>query len=192
MENKTSPPTLIVAGISLTGKSSLVRGLMTDNNAPVKFTEGDTLHVPASLEKMRKGQPLEEADRTEWRQKICDLIAHPPADRLQVITCSALTRAFRDELRGAGPVRFVFLIMGRASAKRRAAQRLRHEPKHYFQPAKFPALLEGQFRDLQKPGPEETDCLVVNLNAYPSGPDGPLVPLEALTQRVRDFLGEAD
>ncbi len=184
-------PTLIVGGICLTGKTTLVRRLIAELGPPVVFMEGDELHTPASIEKMRAGQPLSEADRTEWLGKLCENIAHPPPVAQQVITCSALTRAFRDKLRRAGAVRFVFLVMGRESAEKRAAKRLREEPKHYFQPAKHPALLDGQFRDLQVPGGDEPDCVVLDLDAYPPGPDGPEVPMDDIVHQVEAFLKSA-
>ncbi len=120
------------------------------------------MHTSVAIAKMRAGEPLNEQDRESWRARIGVRIAQRPSDRLRVITCSALTKFTRDTLRNYGDCEFVFLTISQALAELRAARRLMDEGEHFFQPAKYPRLLQGQFRDLELPTEAEADCRVVN------------------------------
>ena len=170
-------PVLIVGGVALSGKTTLAKGIVQASPVSAEFIEGDSLHEETSIEKMRFGTPLDESDRSVWKTRICHAIEESPADRLRVITCSALSRSFRDDLRACGELRFVFLLIRHEVARQRAQRRfqdtrghLQYEPghrPHYFQPALYPELLEGQFRDLEAPrhpdtpGHPEHDCLIL-------------------------------
>lgn len=57
-------------------------------------------------------------------------------------------------------------MIPRALAKLRAARRLMEDKEHFFQPARYPALLEGQFRDLEIPTEAEPDCMVVDAEEF--------------------------
>jgi gluconokinase len=146
---------VIVMGVSGSGKSTLGEALAQALNLP--FIEGDTLHDAHSIAKMRSGQPLNDADRAGWLDRIAthlqDQQRYP---RGLVLTCSALRRVYRDRLRGtARGLRFLFLSIDAAAAHRR----LQHRP-HHFMPA---SLVPSQFATLEPPTPEESD--VVTLNA---------------------------
>ena len=59
------------------------------------FQEGDDLHPPANVAKMRSGRPLDDRDRLPWLQAVArwidgQLAAHQPG----IITCSNLKRAY--------------------------------------------------------------------------------------------------
>jgi len=195
----TKRPAIIIGGICLTGKTSLVRQLQSGDFFPIDFVEGDDLHTQESIAKMRFGNPLDEQDRIEWREKICDAIHSRSEESVRVIACSALTRAFRDHLRKSGDVRFIFLVFGEDNATKRARKRLRdtwvqihEEPEeeiHYFQPAIYPELIAGQFRDLEIPGADEGDCFVIDLDQHPIGEYGPEVDFAALAPEIVDWLG---
>lgn len=159
-------PALIIGGVCLTGKTSLANAIAERALFRVEVIEGDELHTAVAIAKMRAGQPLDETDREKWCSRIGVRIAQRPGDRLRVITCSALTRHTRDTLRSHGACRFVFLIIPQALAELRAARRLMDNRDHFFQPAKYPRLLDGQFRDLEIPGPDEPDCLVIDAEDY--------------------------
>jgi len=185
-----TPPVLIIGGVCLTGKTSLARRIEAAAEFPVEFIEGDSLHERRSIAKMARGEALDHSDRTVWRERICERIRSRPADRLRILSCSALGRPFRDALRAAGGLRFVFLLFSREQAEMRAAKRLREQPGHYFQPARHPALLDGQYRDLQRPSADERDCRILDLDAAPKGPDGPRPDFDALAPELIEwFLG---
>src|SRR5438046_8119640 len=80
---------LVLMGVSGSGKSTVAQELRRVLGWP--FQEGDDLHPPANVEKMRSGQPLNDQDRLPWLQAVAhwidgQLAAHQPG----IITCSNL------------------------------------------------------------------------------------------------------
>jgi hypothetical protein len=67
---------------------------------------------------------------------------------------------------------------------------------HYFQPAIYPELLDGQFRDLQTPGAPttpgapENDCYTIDLDQSPIGPWGPEPDSAKLAAEFLDWLND--
>ena len=59
---------LVVMGVSGSGKTTVAERLAKQLNWP--FMEGDRLHPPANVEKMRQGIPLTDADRGPWLDRI--------------------------------------------------------------------------------------------------------------------------
>ena len=145
---KAVPPlVLVVMGVSGSGKSTVARELR--RVLGWQFQEGDDLHPPANVEKMRAGHPLDDADRLPWLQAIARwvdarLAAHEPG----IITCSNLKRAYRQitigERRG---VRLVYLKGEEHVIHDRLVGR-----QHHFMP---PTLLRSQLETLEEPGENE-------------------------------------
>ena len=189
-------PTIVLGGICLSGKSTLIEYLKGSGLSFDEVIEGDDLHSEESIHKMRFGNPLDEADRVVWKERICDKIQSKPAEVYRVITCSSLTKAFRDDLRAAGPVCFIFLVFSRESAEKRAIKRLKdtwleiHEGRkpHFFQPAIYPSLLDGQYRDLEIPDNTEADAYVVDLDEFPSGEFGPIVEFSKIAPAILEWV----
>ena len=100
---------LVVMGVSGSGKTTVAERLAKQLNWP--FMEGDRLHPPANVEKMRQGIPLTDADRGPWLDRIGEeLKSWAAAGKSGVLTCSALKRAYRDRIRSARPdVRFIYV-----------------------------------------------------------------------------------
>lgn len=138
---------IIVMGVSGCGKSSVGRAIAEKTGWT--FIEGDDLHPPSNREKMSLGQPLDDDDRWPWLDAIAAKArAVDTAEGAVVVACSALKRAYRDRLAGAGPdVRFLHLhgdhktIFDRMKARR-----------DHFMP---PGLLESQFATLEVPAAHE-------------------------------------
>jgi gluconokinase len=145
----TTPLRLIVMGVSGCGKSTMAAAL--GKRLGLDMVDGDDLHLPESVAKMRAGIALEDADRWPWLERIGDYLAQPhPQGR--VVACSALKRVYRDRIRAqAGDVCFVFLDGDFELIN----QRMRQRPGHYM-PA---GLLDSQFRTLEKPQADETDVI---------------------------------
>jgi carbohydrate kinase (thermoresistant glucokinase family) len=145
-------PVLVVMGVSGSGKSTIARPLAERLGWP--FEEGDDLHPAVNVAKMKAGISLDDADRAPWLAAIAGWIA----ERLRagsggVVTCSALRRAYRDQLRRAGDgVTFVFLEGSKAVIAARLAARHGH-----FMPA---TLLDSQFATLEVPTPDERAIVV--------------------------------
>jgi gluconokinase len=145
----TSSLRLIVMGVSGCGKSTMAAAL--GERLGLHMVDGDDLHLPESVAKMRAGIALEDADRWPWLDRIGDYLTQPhPQGR--VVACSALKRVYRDRIRAqAGEVCFVFLDGDFDLIE----QRMRQRPGHYM-PA---GLLDSQFRTLEKPQADEADVI---------------------------------
>ena len=119
--------------------------------------EGDDLHPVGNVEKMRRGEPLTDADRWPWLEALAQAarrgLAGPEG---LVLTCSALRRVYRDFLRESMPtgLRFVFPIVSSDRLMERVAAR-----SHAYFP---PELLASQLAAFEQPGAGEPDCLLVD------------------------------
>ncbi len=152
-------------GVAGSGKSTLAARLATHLQRP--WLEGDAFHTEASRQKMAQGEPLTDSDRASWLASLCDRL------RLEagvILTCSALKRSYRDQLRAAAPgLRFAFLDIDKAEADRR----VRTRGGHFFSAS----LIDSQFDTLEPPRGEPG---VLRLDA--------MRPLAALQAEVAAWL----
>ena len=140
--------TIVVMGVSGSGKSTVAAALAAHLGVP--FQEGDALHSPENVAKMAAGIPLTDADRAPWLARVHDwIVAHPEG----VITCSALKRAYRDQLRQPG-VRFVCLTAPREVL----LERMEHRTGHYM----HADMLDSQLATFEPPAADETDVVEVD------------------------------
>ncbi len=146
------PVICIVMGVSGCGKTTIATKLAGALHC--QFQEGDKLHPPANVEKMRAGTPLNDEDRWPWLAKIAELIDDWRAKgQSGVITCSALKRAYRDVIVGNRPeVRIVYLKGSKELIAKRVAAR-----HHDYMPS---SLLDSQFATLQEPTADERPVTV--------------------------------
>ncbi|MFZ1348213.1 MAG: gluconokinase [Tabrizicola sp.] len=143
---------MVIMGVSGCGKSSVGRALSERLGIP--YREGDDLHPPANIAKMRAVETLTDADRWPWLDLVAqDLAAQAPV----ILGCSALRRAYRDRIRegAGGPVCFVHLAGSPALIATRMAARSGH-----FMPA---SLLDSQFASLEPPEPDE-EAITVDID----------------------------
>jgi gluconokinase len=129
---------VVVMGVSGAGKTTVGKALATDLGW--EFLDADDLHPHANLEKMRRGVPLDDADRAPWLEAVAERM-RAMADG--VVACSALKEAYRERLRVRPDVRFVLLDVPREVLEERLARRSGH-----YMPA---SLLESQLATLQRP-----------------------------------------
>ena len=151
------PPTLIIMGVSGSGKS-VIGSLLAERLGGV-FDDGDDYHPPSNKAKMSAGTPLTDEDRWPWyatlRQRIVDMRGKTP---VHVLGCSALKPVYRDRLRADDTdkeIAFVLLDGSRELITARMAAR-----KGHFMPL---SLLESQLATLQ-PTP---DLVRVSIDATP-------------------------
>lgn len=140
-------PVVLVMGVSGAGKSTVGGRLAAELGWA--FLDGDDLHSAASMAKMKAGIPLTDADRAPWLAAIGDGIDRWAAGGAAgVVACSALKRAYRDQLRAGRPnIQLVNLDGDRDLL----AARLEHRTGHFMPPA----LLDSQLATLEAPAPEE-------------------------------------
>jgi gluconokinase len=148
----TPPTTLVVTGVSGAGKTTLAVALAA--RLGWAYDEGDDLHPPANVEKMRAGRPLDDDDRWPWLRGLAERIgAREQAGESSVVTCSALRRRYRDVLRDGHPsVRFVHVTVDRAPLEGRLSRRTGH-----YMPA---SLLASQLATLEPLAADEPGVTV--------------------------------
>ena len=146
---------VVMMGVSGCGKSAVGTALAARLGVP--YVDGDDLHPPANVALMAQGQPLTDADRRPWLDRVAQVLAD---DAPVIVGCSALRRRYRDQIRAGagGPVRFVHLTGPRALIAARMAARTGH-----YMPL---SLLDSQFAALEPPGPDEA-ALTVDITDLP-------------------------
>lgn len=143
---------IVVMGVSGSGKTSV--GSALARALSWEFLDGDDYHSVANREKMGRGLPLTDADRTPWLDQLRGFISASLADgKSIVLACSALKQSYRDRLKaGDERIKFVYLKGDFALIKIRMAGRADHFMKA--------GMLESQFEILEEP----RDALVVDIN----------------------------
>lgn len=109
-----------------------------------EFADADDYHPQANVEKIRRGIPLNDLDRSPWLQQLrAEITIWQSQGRNGVLACSALKKSYRDELKIGDEVQFVYL---RGSAEI-IARRLRSRKGHFADDQ----ILASQFADLEEP-----------------------------------------
>lgn len=139
-------------GVSGCGKSSVGKALAAQ--CELTFIDGDDLHPTANVEKMSRGEPLNDDDRAPWLAQVGRALA--AAKKPAAVACSALKRTYRDLIRAeAGSVAFIHLH----APKPVLAERVNTRQDHFMPPS----LLDSQFEALEMLGPDEAG-VVVNID----------------------------
>lgn len=143
----------VVMGVSGCGKSTVGQALAARLGCP--FYDGDDFHPPENVAKMASGVPLDDDDRAPWLARLAALLAeHGERGETAVLACSALKKAYRDQLRSGEQVQFIYL----AGSFDLIWQRMSVRADHYMQPA----MLQSQFATLEPPAP--TEAVVVSVD----------------------------
>lgn len=163
-------PVVVVMGVSGAGKSTLMAALAA--RLGWAQLDGDDLHPAANVEKMRRGEPLTDADRAPWLAAVRRWIDERRAQSTPcLLACSALKRSYRESLRTGRPgLRFVWLTGDREVLHRRLAERTGHFAG--------PQILDSQLATLEPPRDEE-DVISVDVT----------LPTELQVDRVLQTLG---
>ena len=141
---------IVVMGVSGSGKSTV--GAALAQRLRVPFADADDFHPQANIAKMSAGEALNDEDRYPWLDAIGEWLDGRCTDG-GVMSCSALKRKYRDQLRrGCSDVLFLHLtgtpdVIGKRQASR---------PGH-FMPA---SLLASQFETLEPLEPDEHGVVI--------------------------------
>lgn len=132
---------IVLMGVTGSGKSTV--GKLLAQQLGWKFFDGDDFHSPANIEKMRRGMPLNDDDRRPWLEAIRESIRQM-VERSEnaVIACSALKHSYRQMLRIAGEVVFVYLKANIDIVR----ERLKNRTGHFMNPD----LIQSQFDTLEE------------------------------------------
>ena len=146
---------IVVMGVAGSGKTTV--GELLSKQLAWKFIDGDQLHPPENIKKMRARQPLTEIDRVHWLDRIeTRLKAISTSSAAAVLAASVLRRSHRDRIRsGASTVQFVYLKGDFEQIKARLEQR----SDHFF----GWDLLASQFEILEEP----ESAIVVDISLEP-------------------------
>jgi gluconokinase len=144
-EKSTPPGTpVVVMGVSGSGKSTV--GVALARRLGVPFADADSFHPQANIAKMAAGVPLTDDDRYPWLDAVGQWLARHSDGG--VMSCSALARRYRDQLRSHSP-RIAFLHL--TGSPELIARRQAGRPGH-FMPS---SLVQSQFDALEPLGADE-------------------------------------
>jgi gluconokinase len=140
---------LVVMGVSGSGKSTVGAALAQRMRVP--FADADDFHPPENVAKMTAGEALDDHDRYPWLEAVGAWLAdHGDGG---VMSCSALKRKYRDQLRRHADGTTFLLLHGSPEVIR---DRQAGRPGH-FMPA---ALLSSQLSTLEQLAPDERGLTV--------------------------------
>ena len=146
---------VVVMGVAGSGKTTI--GKMLADAIPCPYLEADSLHAPASIEKMSRGIPLTDADRAPWLSAIhARMVDVYDRGHSLVVGCSALKQSYRAVLAEGLPLTWVYL----KGSPELIRSRLLHRESHFMKAD----MLASQFAALEEP----SDALAVDVSASPA------------------------
>jgi gluconokinase len=139
---------IIVMGVTGTGKTTI--GKRVAESLGWEFSDADSFHPQANIEKMQGGFALDDADRMPWLMSLQQAIdGWLQEDKNIVLACSALKAAYRQILcRDPERMQIVYL----QGSFELIAERLSKRENHFMNKD----LLKSQFDALEEPNPDES------------------------------------
>jgi gluconokinase len=133
---------IVLMGVAGSGKTTIGRKLAAELGW--QFYDADDFHPRSNVEKMSRGIPLDDADRTPWLEALHELFMNCLArDESAVVACSALKESYRKCLLIDERVK-LFYLKGDYEL---IESRLRNRHGHFMSPQ----MLDSQFAALEEP-----------------------------------------
>ena len=134
---------IILMGVSGSGKTTVGQALSAATGWP--FFDGDDFHPLENVEKMSRGIPLTDEDRTIWLDKLSLLLGEKQQlGEDLILACSALKEKYRQKLQTSiEQIDFVYL----SGTYEVIWERMKSRHDHYM----GPAMLESQLEILEPP-----------------------------------------
>jgi gluconokinase len=134
---------IVVMGVAGAGKSTLAK--VVAKALHWICLEGDDYHPATNIEKMVRGEALDDQDRTAWLEHLHRRVVELDRQGANaVVACSALKASYRNLLADeVSNMRFVLLH----GSEKAIARRLRGRRGHFMPPT----LLESQLAALEPP-----------------------------------------
>ena len=162
---------VVLMGVSGVGKSTVGAALAARTGW--RLYDADEFHSAASIEKMRSGIALTDADRWPWLDRMNAMLAEKQMQGENVLlACSALKQKYRDRLALGGLQLCWVYLKGDFDLIRR---RIEARKNHYMKAG----LLESQYAALEEP----RDAIVVDVSAEPDA------IAESILRRLQDLAG---
>lgn len=131
--------------MGVTGAGKTTVGELLAKDLGWEFADADDFHPPANVEKMRRGMALDDADREPWLASLRAAIERWIAHKVNaVMACSALKKAYRDQLEVSPEVRFVYLKGSYDLIRHRLRERHGHFADEQLLTSQFAALEEPE------------------------------------------------
>ncbi|KAI9001787.1 gluconokinase [Hyaloraphidium curvatum] len=163
---------IYIMGTTACGKTTVASALpplLASLSPPVRAScvDADALHPRANVEKMSRGEPLDDDDRWPWLEAVAtEAVKEAGKDGAAVVACSALKRKYRAVLARNDPgsaveTTFVHLRASPEVIRTRIAARKGHFMN--------PALVDSQFAALEQPqlGEGPYGVIVVDVDDKP-------------------------
>jgi gluconokinase len=147
---------ILLMGVAGSGKTTI--GKILALHKGWAFHDADDFHSEAAKNKMERGEPLTDDDRTPWLEKMrVEIEFWLNAEESVVLGCSALKGRYRQVLHCDDPrVKLVYLKGSYSLLEKR----LRDRPDHFMKAE----MLKSQFDALEEPSPLEAIQVDIDVN----------------------------
>ncbi|MFV9552469.1 gluconokinase [Algibacter sp. PT7-4] len=133
---------IIVMGVSGCGKTTI--GSRLSQKTGIPFYDADDFHPKSNIDKMTRGNSLNDDDRLPWLELLADNILEWSSNKGAVLACSALKENYRVILASKYTnIIWVYLY----GSKNLIKERIEARSGHYMNSD----LLNSQFHDLEVP-----------------------------------------